>query len=172
MKRKADFIAAFLSENNYPTTSIHGDRLQRQREEALADFKSGKMAILVATAVAARGLDIKNVAHVINYDMPKAIDEYVHRIGRTGRVGNRGRATSFFDPDDDAPLRSDLIRILKQAGQPVPDWLMGGNASRNFMPGRGNRFGGEDVRDFETGGEPYSEEAYTPSVPQESEEGW
>ena len=172
MKRKADFIAAFLSENNYPTTSIHGDRLQRQREEALADFKSGKMAILVATAVAARGLDIKNVAHVINYDMPKAIDEYVHRIGRTGRVGNRGRATSFFDPDDDAPLRSDLIRILKQAGQPVPDWLMGGNASRNFMPGRGNKFGGEDVRDFESGGEPYSEEAYTPSVPQESEEAW
>ena len=64
MKRKADFIAAFLSENNYPTTSIHGDRLQRQREEALADFKSGRMSILVATAVAARGLDIKNVSHV------------------------------------------------------------------------------------------------------------
>ncbi|KOC63038.1 ATP-dependent RNA helicase vasa, isoform A [Habropoda laboriosa] len=146
MKKKADFIAVFLSENNYPTTSIHGDRLQRQREEALADFKTGRMSILVATAVAARGLDIKNVSHVINYDLPKGIDEYVHRIGRTGRVGNRGKATSFFDPDDDGHLRTDLIRILKQASQPVPDWLMGGNANRNFMPGKGSKFGGADVR--------------------------
>ncbi len=80
-----------------PTTSIHGDRLQREREQALNDFKCGKHPILVATAVAARGLDIRNVSHVINYDMPKSIDEYVHRIGRTGRVGNIGRATSFFD---------------------------------------------------------------------------
>ncbi|XP_043260405.1 ATP-dependent RNA helicase vasa isoform X2 [Colletes gigas] len=172
MKRKADFIAAFLSENNYPTTSIHGDRLQRQREEALADFKSGKMSILVATAVAARGLDIKNVSHVINYDLPKGIDEYVHRIGRTGRVGNRGRATSFFDPDDDGPLKSDLVRILKQAGQSVPDWLISGNASRNFMPGKGKRFGGEDIRDFQPEGEPYPEEACTPSMPVEPEEEW
>ncbi|KZC05005.1 ATP-dependent RNA helicase vasa, isoform A, partial [Dufourea novaeangliae] len=146
MKKRADFIAVFLSEINYPTTSIHGDRLQRQREEALADFKSGKMLILVATAVAARGLDIKNVSHVINYDLPKGIDEYVHRIGRTGRVGNRGRATSFFDSEEDGPLRDDLVRILKQASQPVPDWLVCGNSSRSFMPGRGNRFGGQDIR--------------------------
>ncbi|XP_012146246.1 ATP-dependent RNA helicase vasa [Megachile rotundata] len=174
MKRKADFIAAFLSENNYPTTSIHGDRLQRQREEALADFKSGRMSILVATAVAARGLDIKNVSHVINYDMPKGIDEYVHRIGRTGRVGNRGRATSFFDPEDDAPLRGDLVRILKQAGQPVPDWLTCGNASRNFMPGRGDKFGGQDIRGFqeEATGEPYGEEAFVPAVSAEPDEAW
>ncbi|XP_006623334.1 ATP-dependent RNA helicase vasa [Apis dorsata] len=171
MKKKADFIAVFLSENNYPTTSIHGDRLQRQREEALADFKSGRMSILVATAVAARGLDIKNVSHVINYDLPKGIDEYVHRIGRTGRVGNRGRATSFFDPEEDAPLRGDLVRILKQANQSVPDWLMGGNANRNFMPGRGiSKFGGEDVRESEAFAEEYTEEAY--SVPQEPEEEW
>ncbi|CAL7945638.1 unnamed protein product [Xylocopa violacea] len=172
MKKKADFIAVFLSENNYPTTSIHGDRLQRQREEALADFKSGRMSVLVATAVAARGLDIKNVSHVINYDMPKGIDEYVHRIGRTGRVGNRGRATSFFDPEEDAHLRGDLVRILKQAGQPVPDWLMGGNASRNFMPGKGSRFGGEDIRGFDTAKEEYSADAYSASTTQEPEEEW
>ncbi|XP_060822486.1 ATP-dependent RNA helicase vasa [Bombus pascuorum] len=148
MKKKADFIAVFLSESNFPTTSIHGDRLQRQREEALADFKSGKMFVLVATAVAARGLDIKNISHVINYDLPKGIDEYVHRIGRTGRVGNRGRATSFFEPDDDAPLRDDLIKILKQAEQPVPNWLYGGSANRSYMPGRGtSRYGGADIRE-------------------------
>lgn len=145
-KRHTDFIAAFLSENNFPTTSIHGDRLQREREEALREFKRGKMLILVATAVAARGLDIKNVSHVINFDMPKSIDEYVHRIGRTGRVGNRGRATSFFDSSVDLPLTNDLVKILKQAGQPIPDWLEsgGGGGSRTFMPGK--RFGGQDIR--------------------------
>lgn len=148
-KRHTDFIAAFLSESNFPTTSIHGDRLQREREEALSDFKRGKMSILVATAVAARGLDIKNVAHVINFDLPKTIDEYVHRIGRTGRVGNRGKATSFFDPNVDMPLTGDLIKILKQADQAIPGWLEsgGGGGSRTFAPGRGSRrFGGEDIR--------------------------
>lgn len=144
-KRHTDFIAAFLSESNFPTTSIHGDRLQREREEALADFKRGKMSILVATAVAARGLDIKNVAHVINFDMPKTIDEYVHRIGRTGRVGNRGKATSFFDMNTDMPLTNDLVKILKQARQPVPDWLLSGGDGGSYS-GRYNKFGGEDIR--------------------------
>ncbi|XP_076298871.1 ATP-dependent RNA helicase vasa [Lasioglossum baleicum] len=173
MKRKVDFIAVFLSENNYPATTIHGDRFQSQREQALSDFKTGKMAILVATAVAARGLDIKNVSHVINFDLPKSIDEYVHRIGRTGRVGNRGRATSFFDPEDDSSLRGDLVRILKQANQPVPDWMVCGNSKRSFMPGRGNQFGGEDIRDFEPEGEKYGEDSYAPTaVANEPEESW
>lgn len=97
-KRQADFLASFLSESEHPTTSIHGDRMQRQREEALDHFKCNKMKVLIATSVAARGLDIKNVRHVINFDMPKDIDEYVHRIGRTGRLGNEGKATSFYDP--------------------------------------------------------------------------
>ncbi|KAL2727906.1 ATP-dependent RNA helicase vasa [Vespula maculifrons] len=172
MKRTADFIAAFLSENNYPTTSIHGDRLQREREEALKDFRSGRMSVLVATAVAARGLDIRNVAHVINYDLPKGIDEYVHRIGRTGRVGNRGRATSFFDPDIDAPLLSDLVKILKQADQPIPDWLLHGGDNRSLAPGKSKQFGGEDIRNFEDEGSgvPYGEEAYNPVL--EPEEEW
>jgi len=122
-KRNADFLATYLSEEGLPTTSIHGDRLQREREEALDDFKRGKMPILVATAVAARGLDIKDVMHVINYDMPDEVEEYVHRIGRTGRVGNTGRATSFFDQYDDGAIARPLVRILTDAGQMVPDWL-------------------------------------------------
>lgn len=113
-KRTADFLAALLSETAYPTTSIHGDRLQREREIALADFKTGRMQILVATAVAARGLDINNVTHVINYDLPSSIDEYVHRIGRTGRVGNRGKATSLYDSENDSHLAAELVKILKQ----------------------------------------------------------
>ncbi len=122
-KKNADFLATFLSGEGLPATSIHGDRLQREREEALADFKSGRMPILVATAVAARGLDIKGVAHVINYDLPKEVDEYVHRIGRTGRVGNLGRATSFFDPDNNGDLAPTLLKILADSQQEVPEFL-------------------------------------------------
>ncbi|XP_020288486.1 ATP-dependent RNA helicase vasa [Pseudomyrmex gracilis] len=176
-KKHVDFIAAFLSENNFPATSIHGDRLQREREEALNDFKNGKMWILVATAVAARGLDIKNVTHVINYDLPKTIEEYVHRIGRTGRVGNRGKATALFDPNVDGHLTEDLVRILKQANQPVPDWLEscsgggggGGGASRGFASGRGRRFGGEDIRGDNNA---YEDVGYVPPVQAEPEEVW
>ena len=79
-KKNCDFLSSHLSQAGLPTTSIHGDRFQREREEALYDFKKGDKPILVATAVAARGLDIRGVAHVINYDVPDDVDEYVHRI--------------------------------------------------------------------------------------------
>ena len=88
------------------------DRQQREREEALRDFKTGKAPILVATSVAARGLDIQGVKHVVNYDLPKDIDEYVHRIGRTGRCGNIGKATSFFDPEANKDIARPLVKIL------------------------------------------------------------
>lgn len=143
-KRNADFLASILSETKFPTTSIHGDRLQREREQALADFKKGTMQVLIATAVAARGLDIKNVAHVINYDLPSSIDEYVHRIGRTGRVGNNGKATSFFDPENNQGLVNDLVKILKQADQPIPEFFNGASGGGGFSTGNG--FGGSDIR--------------------------
>ncbi|CAB3231703.1 unnamed protein product [Arctia plantaginis] len=143
-KRNADFIAAMLSEQQMLTSSIHGDRQQREREEALDNFKSGRHCILVATAVAARGLDIKNVDIVVNYDLPKSIDEYVHRIGRTGRVGNRGKAVSFFDSDQDIAIAADLAKILKQADQTVPNFLEGGGTATY----KGNKYGGSDIRDF------------------------
>ncbi|XP_041984958.1 ATP-dependent RNA helicase vasa [Aricia agestis] len=144
-KRNADFIAAMLSEQQNLTSSIHGDREQREREEALHNFKTGRHCILVATAVAARGLDIKNVDIVVNYDLPKSIDEYVHRIGRTGRVGNRGMAVSFFDSQMDAALVADLAKILKQADQPIPDFLQHGGGTSTY---KSNKYGGSDIRDF------------------------
>ncbi|XP_055083537.1 probable ATP-dependent RNA helicase DDX4 [Periophthalmus magnuspinnatus] len=123
-KRQADFIATFLCQvSQVLTTSIHGDREQREREQALADFRSGKCPVLVATSVAARGLDIPDVQHVVNFDLPNNIDEYVHRIGRTGRCGNIGRAVSFFDPEKDGQLAQSLIAILSTAQQTVPSWL-------------------------------------------------
>ena len=89
-KRGADYLEMFLFEQGYQVTSIHGDRSQQEREDALRKFRNGILPILVATAVAARGLDIPHVKHVINFDLPSDIEEYVHRIGRTGRMGNLG----------------------------------------------------------------------------------
>merc|ERR1712183_829318 len=122
-KKNADFLASHLSQEGLPTTSIHGDRLQREREEALYDFRVGSKPILVATAVAARGLDIPGVAHVINYDMPDDVDEYVHRIGRTGRVGNVGKASSFYDSSEDRGVVGPLVKMLTDCKQKVPTWL-------------------------------------------------
>jgi ATP-dependent RNA helicase DDX3X len=95
-RRSADLLERFLYDNGYSTASIHGDRTQPEREAALNAFKAGKARILVATDVAARGLHIDNVTHVINFDLPSNIDDYVHRIGRTGRCGKEGIATGFF----------------------------------------------------------------------------
>jgi probable ATP-dependent RNA helicase DDX4 len=81
-KRTADYLASLLSDTAISSTSIHGDRSQCERETALREFRQGKRKVLIATAVAARGLDIKGVTHVINYDLPKDVDEYVHRIGK------------------------------------------------------------------------------------------
>jgi len=144
-KKNADFLATYLCGEGLPATSIHGDRLQREREEALRDFKSGRMPILVATGVASRGLDIKEVKHVVNYDLPKEIEEYVHRIGRTGRLGNTGKATSFFDPgrSEDQGIAPSLAKILSDAQQEVPDFLSGGCAGGGSV---GGGFGGKDIR--------------------------
>merc|ERR1712126_223439 len=118
------------------------------REEALRDFKTGRMPVLVATAVAARGLDIKGVAHVVNYDLPKTIDEYVHRIGRTGRVGNTGKATSFFDASrsEDSGMASALVDILSKAQQEVPDFLAAFGSGGGAGGMDGGTFGATDIR--------------------------
>ncbi|KAM9803179.1 DEAD-box helicase 3 X-linked a isoform X3 [Syngnathus typhle] len=153
-KKGADALEDFLYHEGYACTSIHGDRSQRDREEALHQFRSGRCPILVATAVAARGLDISNVKHVINFDLPSDIEEYVHRIGRTGRVGNLGLATSFFN-DKNSNITKDLLDILVEAKQEVPTWLeslayehqhksssRGGRSKSRFSGG----FGARDYR--------------------------
>ncbi|GFQ89997.1 putative ATP-dependent RNA helicase an3 [Trichonephila clavata] len=121
-KKGADALEQFLSKEGYPVTSIHGDRSQKEREEALWSFRTGRTPILVATAVAARGLDIPNVKHVINFDLPSDVEEYVHRIGRTGRVGNLGLATSFFN-EKNRNMAVDLVELITETRQELPDWL-------------------------------------------------
>ena len=111
-KREADMLEEHLYNQGFPATSIHGDRTQTEREQALKSFRAGREKVLVATDVCARGIDIPNVAMVINYDMPNQIEDYVHRIGRTGRAGNDGAASAFITPKD-ARLAKDLCKILQ-----------------------------------------------------------
>ncbi|XP_056610454.1 DEAD-box helicase 3 X-linked a isoform X2 [Triplophysa dalaica] len=150
-KKGADALEDFLYHEGYACTSIHGDRSQRDREEALSQFRSGRCPIMVATAVAARGLDISNVKHVINFDLPSDIEEYVHRIGRTGRVGNLGLATSFYN-DKNSNITKDLLDILVEAKQEVPSWLENlayEHQHKSTSRGRPKRFsGGFGARDY------------------------
>lgn len=159
-KRNADELSDFLQNQNLPATSIHGDRTQRERERALEMFRTGRCPILVATAVAARGLDIPNVTHVINYDLPTDIDDYVHRIGRTGRAGNTGVATAFFDMKDNSGVAQELLNILKEAKQEIPPFLETAARMKSYGGGRGRGGGGRgrggnanrDFRKFGGGG--------------------
>lgn len=96
-KRSCDYIEDVLCNKGFPACSIHGDKSQREREDALRSFKRAHTPVMVATDVASRGLDIPNVTQVVNFDLPTNIDDYVHRIGRTGRAGNTGAALSFIN---------------------------------------------------------------------------
>ncbi|KAF8034463.1 hypothetical protein BT93_C0695 [Corymbia citriodora subsp. variegata] len=150
-KRGADALENWLSRTGFRATAIHGDKVQMERERALRSFRSGVIPIMVATDVASRGLDIPHVAHVINYDLPKSIDDYVHRIGRTGRAGNSGLATAFFNGKNSS-LATALVQLMQEANQQVPSWLSE-CAEQSFNGGHGparnrrvSRFGGNDFR--------------------------
>uniref|UniRef100_A0A0N5A9I7 RNA helicase n=1 Tax=Syphacia muris TaxID=451379 RepID=A0A0N5A9I7_9BILA len=165
-KRGASDLACYLQKDGYDVVAIHGDLKQSEREKHLETFRTGVAPILVATAVAARGLDIPNVKHVINYDLPSDIDEYVHRIGRTGRVGNVGLATSFFN-NKNRNIARDLADLIVETNQELPEWLerLSTDAQRYGTRPKGSRggivqlanffsrFGGRDHRvQYNTGG--------------------
>ncbi|PSK33688.1 ATP-dependent RNA helicase DBP2 [Candidozyma pseudohaemuli] len=121
-KRACDDITSFLREDGWPALAIHGDKDQHERDWVLREFRSGKSPIMVATDVAARGIDVKGITYVINYDMPGNIEDYVHRIGRTGRAGTSGTAVSFFT-DGNSKLGGDLCKIMREADQTIPPEL-------------------------------------------------
>ena len=148
-KRMCDQLAMGLG-RDFRAAAIHGDKQQRERDWVLASFKSGQCPIMIATDVAARGLDVPDVGAVINYDFPNGVEDYIHRIGRTGRAGNTGEAYTFFTPAD-SKHAGQLCRVLREAGQTVPPELEqmatygggGGGGSRYGGGGRGGgRFGG------------------------------
>lgn len=107
----------------YSGGALHGDLMQHERERVLRDFRANKFNVLVATDVAARGLDIKTVKNVVNFDVARDIDSHVHRIGRTGRAGEKGTAYTLITKKDDK-FAGDLVRNLENSGQAVPMDLM------------------------------------------------
>merc|ERR1719486_794626 len=116
-----------------PAASVHGDKDQRERERALNAFKTGQITVIIGTDVLGRGIDVPSVTHVINYDAPSDIEDYPHRIGRTGRAGHQGLATTMIN-ERDGGLARDLHDMLVKSNQEAPDWLMsmrGGGGSSN-----------------------------------------
>jgi ATP-dependent RNA helicase DDX3X len=148
-KKKADEIELDLWNGGLRACAIHGDRDQHEREMAMAAFKSGETPILVATDVAARGLDISNVGLVINFDMPKQMDDYVHRIGRTGRAGKKGVAIGFVN--ERCKYCNELADLLRQANQEVPTWLaqLAKENQANYLARKG---GGKGLKGAQTTG--------------------
>lgn len=119
-KHGADKITRFLKKEHINAAAIHGDKAQNQRQKALSNFKSGDVRVLVATDIAARGIDIDKLRYVINYDVPNIAETYVHRIGRSGRAGEDGIAISICEPEENAYIK-DIQRLIKQQLQVVDD---------------------------------------------------
>jgi len=155
-RRGAERLSHILKARDHSVNRIHADRTQPQREAALWDFKRGHTRVMVATDIAARGIDVDAVSHVINYDVPMAPEDYVHRIGRSGRAGKKGRAITLVTPADESSIggierltRQTMKRVLvpgfggstatsipqKKAGMPVRQ--PGGSLVRSFRPRRG-----------------------------------
>ena len=102
-----------MLKNKIKSAAIHGDKAQNQRQRALSNFKSGEIKILVATDIAARGIDIDKLKHVINYDIPNVAETYVHRIGRSGRAGDKGVAISICEPEENSYVK-DIEKLIKK----------------------------------------------------------
>jgi ATP-dependent RNA helicase RhlE len=114
-KHRAQKVARQLEKDGYSVTALHGNRSQGQRQSALKGFRDGRFQVMVATDIAARGIDVENISHVINYDMPDTTDAYIHRIGRTGRAERTGDAFTLVTPEDGSALRA-LERVM---GKPI-----------------------------------------------------
>ncbi|KAK9806771.1 hypothetical protein WJX72_002237 [[Myrmecia] bisecta] len=118
-QEKCDDLFRDLLKVGYPCLSLHGGKDQSDRESTLNDFKADVCNVLVATSIAARGLDVKELVLVVNYDVPNHHEDYVHRVGRTGRAGNKGSAITFIAPDEDR-YAPDLVKALRESQAPVP----------------------------------------------------
>ena len=146
-KRSVDAVANLCYRLGYSCASIHGGKSQDQREESLRGFKAGDYDILVATDVAGRGIDVKGIDLVVNYELPHTIENYTHRIGRTGRAGRKGTAVSFLTSDD-RDIMYELKELLIESKNHVPDALANHEAARvkPQRDDRGRRMNREDIR--------------------------
>jgi len=117
-KKKVEGITRTIRRYGWAAVSMHGDKSQQERDYVLREFRNGKATILVATDVAARGLDVEGIKYVVNYDYPNSSEDYIHRIGRTGRSDSTGTSYAFFTPSNFKQAR-DLVSVLKEANQIV-----------------------------------------------------
>ena len=150
-KRNCNDLTSTLRREGWPALAIHGDKGQAERDWVMAEFRAGRAPVMIATDVAARGIDVKDISFVCNYDMPSDIETYVHRVGRTGRAGAKGVAISFFTSDD-YKLARKLVEVLREAEQEIPPTLLeyasrgggggGGRYGRGRSGGGGRRGGG------------------------------
>jgi len=140
-KHRANKVALFLSKNNITSDAIHGNKTQNARTKAIKDFKTGKTKVLVATDIAARGIDIDNISHVINFELPNESESYVHRIGRTARAGMEGTAFSFCASEERSFL-NDIEKLIKQKIEVMDhdfhsDTAMNAKGTAARLPSRG-----------------------------------
>ncbi len=119
----ADHIASDLALEGRAARSLHGGNAQDDRFQALRELRSGEVMILIATDVAARGIDVDDVSHVFNFDLPRDIEDYVHRVGRTGRAGRTGTAISLMEKESGDKIAAELLKVLERGGQEVPQDL-------------------------------------------------
>uniref|UniRef100_A0A7S2VJF2 RNA helicase n=1 Tax=Zooxanthella nutricula TaxID=1333877 RepID=A0A7S2VJF2_9DINO len=153
-KDTAKWLDEQLYEKKFDSGALHGNLTQEERETNLKRFRKGEIDILIATDVAARGLDIENVAVVLNYDMPSETDTYIHRIGRTGRIGNEGKAITFLatNEEDGASCEKlttlkELVQVMNSSNAKLPDWLDGLiEKTESAQGGGGWSWGGRDAR--------------------------
>ena len=144
-KHGADKVVRALQKAGFAAEAIHGNKSQNQRERVLAAFRNGKLRILIATDIAARGIDVDGISHVVNYDLPNIPESYVHRIGRTARAGADGIAISFCDHEE-APFLRDIERLIRMS-IPATDKRTGERpAHRPAQQHAGNRHGGRPHR--------------------------
>jgi len=145
-KRTVSDVYNHIRDQGVKCGEIHGDKMQTNRESTINSLKKGYFNVVVATDLAARGLDIKNIGIVINFDFPISIENYVHRIGRTGRAGNTGDSITFFTPLD-GQFAYEVINTIKLSGQPVPEqlqilsrtWANDPHNSRNYSNRNSNK---------------------------------
>ena len=171
-KKGCDDLTRDLRMAGMPALCIHGDKSQSERDWVLQEFRESKSPIMIATDVASRGLDVKDIVYVINYDLPRQIEDYVHRIGRTGRAGAKGHAYTFFT-EDKAKMAKELVAVMREADQEVPPdlaafthrgggshlqsrrweggWNNAGRSGANSIPvGRGSGGYGDSSRGYQT----------------------
>ncbi|CAL8106988.1 unnamed protein product [Calicophoron daubneyi] len=123
-KKRTDDLCADLREKGFDASAMHGDKQQKERDRVLEQFRAGRLSILVATDVASRGLDIDDIRYIVNYDYPSQTEDYIHRIGRTGRIDKKGTAYTFFNANQPQRLARELLDVLREAQQDVPDELI------------------------------------------------